>query len=136
MMIHIETVVAAPLAHVWNAYNNPEHVVKWNFASEDWHCPSARSDLRAGGKFSSRMEAKDGSFGFDFEGTYTKVEAHKLIEYTFGDRTARVTFAEGPQGVTVSVDFEAEKENPEEMQRAGWQAILDNFRKHAESTAG
>lgn len=136
MMIHIETSVAAPAARVWEAYTNPEDVVKWNFASDDWHCPRASGDLREGGTFSSRMEAKDGSFGFDFEGTYTKVEPHKLIEYAFGDRTARVTFTEGPHGVTVGVDFEAEEENSAEMQRAGWQAILDNFKKHAESGSG
>ncbi len=134
-MIHIETTVAAPLARVWDAYNNPADVVQWNFASDDWHCPSAVSDLRAGGRFRSRMEAKDGSFGFDFEGTYTKVETHTLIEYAFGDRTARVTFTEGPDAVTVSVDFEPEKEHSEDMQRAGWQAILENFRKHAERSA-
>jgi uncharacterized protein YndB with AHSA1/START domain len=136
MMIHIETTIAAPLARVWDAYNNPADVVKWNFASEDWHCPSAVSDLREGGTFSSRMEAKDGSYGFDFEGTYTKVEPHTLIEYAFGDRTARVTFAEGPQGVTVSVDFEAEEENSAELQRTGWQAILNNFKTHVEKNAG
>ncbi len=135
MRIHVEAHVAAPLAHVWDAYNNPADVVKWNFASDDWHCPHAVSDLREGGRFRSRMEAKDGSFGFDFEGTYTKIEAHKLIEYAFGERTARVTFTKDPQGVAVSVDFDAEEEHPAEMQRAGWQAILDNFRKHAESAA-
>lgn len=136
MMIHIETLVAAPIARVWNAYTDPAHVVKWNFASDDWHCPRATADLREGGGFSSRMEARDGSFGFDFAGTYTRIETHALIEYAFGDRTARVTFTEGPQGVTVGVDFEAEEENSVEMQRAGWQAILDNFKKHAESSAG
>jgi len=132
MKIHVEATIKAPVARVWDAYTNPADVVKWNFADDSWHCPSASSDLRVGGRFSSRMEAKDGSFGFDFEGTYTKVETPTLIEYAFGDRTAQVTFTEGPEGVTVGVDFEAEQENDAEMQRGGWQAILNNFKKHVE----
>jgi uncharacterized protein YndB with AHSA1/START domain len=132
MMITVETTVKAPLARTWEAYTSPADIVRWNFASDDWHCPSASSDLREGGKFTSRMEAKDGSFGFDFEGTYTKIVPQARIEYAFGDRTAAITFAETPDGVNVRVEFEAEAENPEDMQRAGWQAILDNFRKHVE----
>jgi uncharacterized protein YndB with AHSA1/START domain len=132
MMIHVETTVKAPVARVWEAYTNPADIVKWNFASDDWHCPSASGDLREGGKFSSRMEAKDGSFGFDFEGTYTKVVTNSLIEYAFGDRTAQVSFKDGAEGVTVGVEFEAEQEHDAEMQRGGWQAILNNFKKHVE----
>jgi len=134
MNITIETTVSAPLARVWEAYTTPADIVQWNFASDDWHCPSASVDLRDGGAFSSRMEAKDGSFGFDFAGTYTKVVTNSLIEYAFGDRTARVEFSEGPEGVTVKVRFEAETENDAEMQRTGWQAILNNFKKHTEKS--
>jgi uncharacterized protein YndB with AHSA1/START domain len=133
MKIKVETTVNAPIARVWEAYSNPADVTKWNFADDSWHCPSATSDLREGGQFSSRMEAKDGSFGFDFAGTYTKVEPQKRIEYAFGDRTASVDFSEGPEGTTVAVEFEGEKEHSEEMQRGGWQAILNNFKKHVES---
>lgn len=136
MKITIETVVNAPIANVWSAYTNTDDVTHWNFASDDWHCPSARGDLRVGGQFSSRMEAKDGSFGFDFEGTYTRIVQHELIEYSFGDRVASVQFAPGAAGVAVRVTFEAENEMPIEQQRGGWQAILDNFKRHVESTRG
>jgi uncharacterized protein YndB with AHSA1/START domain len=131
--IHVETTVKAPLARVWEAYTTPADITQWNVGHPDWHTPSASVDLREGGAFSSRMEAKDGSMGFDFAGTYTKVVPHKRIDSLFGDRTSSVLFAEGPDGVTVGVDFDAESENPEEMQRAGWQGILDNFKKHVES---
>ncbi|HLU70175.1 MAG TPA: SRPBCC family protein [Fibrobacteria bacterium] len=133
MKITITTQVAATPERVWEAYTNPEDVKRWNFASPEWHCPAATADLRVGGAFSWRMEAKDGSFGFDFAGTYTKLEPHSRIEYAFGDRTAQVSFEEGPAGVTVSVTFDAEEENSADMQRAGWQAILDNFRTHVEA---
>ena len=106
--------------------------MKWNSPSPDWHTTSSTVDLREGGNFSSRMEAKDGSFGFDFAGTYTKILDRKRIEYAFGDRTARVEFSEGPSGVSVKVDFDAETENPVEMQRAGWQSILDSFKRYVE----
>jgi uncharacterized protein YndB with AHSA1/START domain len=132
MKIHVETTVFAPVARVWEAYTSPAEVVQWNFASDDWHCPSASSDLRVGGAFSSRMEAKDGSFGFDFAGTYTKVDVNSLIEYAFGDRSAQVTFTENAGGVTVGVSFDTEDENSADMQRNGWQAILNNFKKHVE----
>lgn len=131
--VQIETTVKAPLAEVWRAYSSPEDIKQWNTASPDWHTPSSTVDLREGGSFSSRMEAKDGSMGFDFAGTYTKVVDKKLIEYAFGDRTARVEFSEGPDGVTVKVGFDAETQNPVEMQRAGWQSILDSFKKHVEA---
>lgn len=130
MKIVVSTVVEAPLRHVWNAYTTPEDIKAWNTASPDWHTTSASVDLRPGGKFSSRMEAKDGSFGFDFAGEYTKVVPHRLIEYTFGDRTGIVAFAEGPAGVIVTVTFDSEPTHSEEQQRTGWQAILDNFATH------
>jgi uncharacterized protein YndB with AHSA1/START domain len=133
--ITVETTVKAPLAEVWRAYNTPADITQWNTGHPDWHTPSASVDLREGGAFSSRMEAKDGSMGFDFAGTYTKIVDKKLIEYTFGDRAARVEFSEGPAGATVRVIFDAESENPEEMQRGGWQTILDNFKKHVEKGA-
>lgn len=132
--ITVSTLVEAPVATVWEAYTNPEHITHWNFASDDWHCPSAESDLRVGGKFSSRMAAKDGSFGFDFGGTYTRVEPQKALAYSFGDRQAEVVFdSVGPAQTQVTVTFDPETTNPEEMQRQGWQAILGNFKKHAES---
>lgn len=125
--ITVETTVAAPIATVWHDYLTPADIVQWNAASDDWHTTKASVDLRVGGTFSSRMEAKDGSFGFDFAGTYTKIEEHKRLEYTFGDRHAEISFTPGPKGVTVSVTFDAENEFPIEQQRGGWQAILDRF---------
>jgi uncharacterized protein YndB with AHSA1/START domain len=132
MKISVETTVAVSIARVWQAYTTPEDIKQWNAASDDWHTTAATVDLREGGDFSSRMEAKDGSFGFDFAGTYTKIVAPKLIEYTFGDRTAQIEFAEGPNGVQVRVTFDAEATNPVEMQKQGWQAILNNFARHVE----
>lgn len=132
MKITVETMVDAPLAEVWHAYSNPEDIQRWNAASDDWHTTASTVDLRPGGAFSSRMEAKDGSTGFDFAGTYTTVVEGKLIEYTFGDREARVEFGEVPGGVRVRVTFDAEDQNPIELQRGGWQAILDSFARHVE----
>jgi uncharacterized protein YndB with AHSA1/START domain len=131
--ITVETLVNAPVAKVWDAYTTPEDIKQWNTASDDWHTTRATVDLRVGGIFSSRMEAKDGSFGFDFEGTYTKVIPHQLLEYSFGDRTASVAFITGANGVTVRVEFDAESENAVEQQRQGWQAILNNFAKFVEA---
>jgi uncharacterized protein YndB with AHSA1/START domain len=131
--ITVETTVKAPLAEVWRAYSSPADIVKWNSPTPTWHTTSSQVDLREGGAFSSRMEAKDGSMGFDFAGTYTKIVDRKLIEYAFGDRKARVDFSEGPDGVTVKVAFDGETENPVEQQRAGWQSILDSFKKHVEA---
>lgn len=133
MKITVETTVKAPLAEVWRAYTTPEDIIQWNAASDDWHTTRATVDLREGGEFSSRMEAKDGSFGFDFAGTYTKIVPQKLIFYTFGDRTATVDFVDGKDAVTVRVTFDPETEHPIDMQRDGWQAILDNFKRHVES---
>ena len=132
MKITVETKTVAPLAEVWRAYTTPEDIKQWNAASEDWHTTAATVDLREGGAFSSRMEAKDGSMGFDFAGTYTKVVEHKLIESTFGDRTLVVEFLPAHGTVTVRETFDAETTHTVEQQRAGWQAILDNFKKHVE----
>ncbi len=130
MKIVVSTIVAAPIQDVWRAYTTPEDIKLWNAASPDWHTTAASVDLRPGGKFCSWMEAKDGSFGFDFEGEYTKVLQHQRIEYAFGDRMAVVDFADGADGVTVTVTFDAESTHSEEQQRTGWQAILDNFARH------
>lgn len=133
--ITVATTVAAPIEKVWAAYTTPNDIKQWNAASDDWHTTSATVDLRPGGAFSSWMEAKDGSFGFDFAGTYTKVETNKLIEYAFGDRRAQVTFDNAPQGVKVEVTFDSESTHSEEQQRAGWQAILNNFTRYVEAGA-
>lgn len=133
MKIVVETRVKAPLAAVWKAWTTPTDIVQWNAASADWHTTAATVDLRPGGTFSSRMEARDGSMGFDFAGEYTRVEEPALIEARFGDRTLSVTFTLGPDGVLVREEFDAESAHPIEMQRAGWQAILDNFKRHVEA---
>lgn len=133
MKITIETTVRAPLARVWECWTTPADIKAWNAASDDWHTTAATVDLREGGAFSSRMEAKDGSIGFDFGGTYTRVEPMSLIEASFGDRNMSVAFTELAEGVLVSETFDAEDQNPIEMQRAGWQAILDNFKRHTEA---
>ncbi|MFO1151202.1 MAG: SRPBCC family protein [Alsobacter sp.] len=133
MKITVETRVAAPVDEVWRAYTTPADIVMWNAASEDWHTTRATVDLREGGDFSSRMEAKDGSMGFDFAGTYTRIVPQELIEYAFGDRAARVTFAPGPDAVTVRVVFDPESTYPLEQQKSGWQAILDSFARYVES---
>jgi len=132
--ITVEATVNAPIEKVWDYFNNPEHITKWGFASDEWHCPKAESDFKVGGKFSSRMEAKDGSMGFDFWGTYDTIEPHKYIAYTMGDgRKVNISFAPKDGGVHVSETFEAEQTNPVEMQKGGWQAIMDNFKKVTES---
>ena len=133
MKISVSTLVPAAIEQVWSAYTTPEDIVQWNAASDDWHTTASSVDLRPGGAFSSRMEAKDGSFGFDFAGTYTQVIEHELIKYEFGDRTAAVRFANQPDGVLVTVEFEAEEENSLEDQEAGWKAILENFSRHVSS---
>ena len=133
MKITVETVVDAPLETVLRAWSNPEDIKQWNAASDDWHTTRAAVDLRVGGAFSSRMEAKDGSAGFDFAGTYTKIVPGKLIECSFGDRVLVVEFLEGADGVTVRETFDAENTYPVEQQRGGWQAILDRFAQHVRS---
>jgi uncharacterized protein YndB with AHSA1/START domain len=132
MKITVETSVAAPIDRVWRAYTTPDDIKQWNAASDDWHTTAASVDLRVGGAFSSRMEAKDGSMGFDFAGTYTKIVPPKLIEYTFGDRMARVEFTDGSGSVDVCVTFDAEATHSIEQQRGGWQSILDNFSRYVE----
>ena len=133
MKITVETTVAAPVGEVWRAYTTPDDIRQWNAASADWHTTAATVDLRVGGAFSSRMEAKDGSMGFDFAGTYTKLVEPELIEYSFGDRSARVEFMPGQGGVTVRVTFDGESTHSVEQQRQGWQAILDRFARHVEA---
>ena len=133
MKIAVTVTIDKPIDLVWASYTTPEDIVQWNFASDDWHTPSARVDLRVGGSFSSRMEAKDGSAGFDFEGVYTRVLENELLEYEFGDRKAVVTFTEQRGSTLVEVLFDAEDENSAELQREGWQAILVNFKKFTES---
>jgi len=135
-MIRVFDTIDAPAQKVWEYYTDPTHIVKWNSASPDWHTPYATNDLKIGGRFNSRMESKDGSQGFDFSGTYTNVVPHKLIAYTMDDadhRSAEVTFEEGHHATKVTVSFEPETQNPHEMQRHGWQAILDSFKKYVES---
>ena len=131
--VNIEATVGAPLQKVWDYWNSPEHITKWNFAIDTWHCPSAKNDLRVGGKLQSRMEAKDGSFGFDFEGTYDEVENLKKIAYTIADGRKVITHFTDLGGKTqIATEFEAESQNPVEMQKGGWQSILDNFKKYTE----
>ena len=131
--IKIETTVKSPVNKVWEYYTNPAHITRWNFATDDWTCPSSENDLRTGGKFTSRMEAKDGSMGFDFGGTYTNVVDKKLIEYTMDDnRTVSVAFQENNDKTLVTVVFDAEEQNSIEMQKNGWQAILNNFKTYTE----
>lgn len=133
MKITVESFVNASIDKVWPAYTTPDDIKQWNAASEDWHTTSSSVDLRDGGAFSSRMEAKDGSFGFDFAGTYTRVVPQHSIEYSFGERSGLVEFVSAENGVTVRSTFDAESTHSVEMQRQGWQAILDNFARHVEA---
>lgn len=134
MKISIQATVNSSLEKVWSAWISPEDINQWNAASDDWHNPWSSNDLRVGGTFSYRMEAKDGRFGFDFEGTYTKVEPYSLIEYALEDgRTVSIQFTQGRDGVNVVETFDAEDANSAEQQRQGWQCILDRFAKHVES---
>ncbi|MFP2514286.1 SRPBCC family protein [Buttiauxella agrestis] len=133
MKITVETRVNAPVEKVWQAYINPEDVKQWNTASPDWHTPTAAADFREGGAFSFRMEAKDGSMGFDFSGVYTRIVPLQLIEYTFGDREAKVEFTQTADGVEVRLDFDPDQQYPVEHQKNGWQAILDNFARYVEA---
>jgi uncharacterized protein YndB with AHSA1/START domain len=134
MKITVETVVNAPLTKVWDAWNTPADIRKWNSADESWHTTRSTVDLREGGKFLSRMEAKDGSAGFDFEGTYTRVVPKQLIEYRMSDgREVSVEFDESAGGVLVKETFDAETENTPELQRHGWQSILDNFGRYVQA---
>ncbi len=130
--ITIETTIKAPIEKVWELWTLPEHIIHWNNASDDWYTPKSENDLRVGGKFNSRMEAQDGSFGFDFEGVYDEVKTHELVAYTIGDRKVRITFSSKEDEVLVTEIFEAENTHPIEIQKAGWQSILDNFKKYVE----
>jgi uncharacterized protein YndB with AHSA1/START domain len=132
-MITITTTINATLDKVWNFWNNPKHITNWYFASSDWHCPKAENDLQVGKSFNIRMEAKDGSFGFDFEGEYTKITEFQLIEYILADsRKVITTFEKNQNTIVVTQQFDPENENSLELQQNGWQAILDNFKKHTE----
>jgi uncharacterized protein YndB with AHSA1/START domain len=134
MKITVETLVKAPLRQVWDAWSNPEDIKQWNAAQDDWHTTRSTVDLREGGTFLSRMEAKDGSAGFDFEGTYTRIVPDRIIEYRMSDgREVKVDFTERSGGVVVTTTFDAEAENTPEMQREGWQAISDNFGRYVEA---
>ncbi len=132
--VTVYTAISSDINKVWDLWTLPEHIVKWNYASEEWHTPRAENDLRKGGKFTSRMEAKDGSFGFDFWGIYDEIEIYDHIFYTLGDeRKVKVTFSRNEDKTIVTETFESESENSPELQKTGWQAILDNFRNYAES---
>jgi uncharacterized protein YndB with AHSA1/START domain len=131
--ITVETLISAPVEKVWNHWTDPAHIIHWNNASDDWHTPRAENDLRVGGRFLSRMEARNGSTGFDFSGQYSKVEQNKLIEYILDDgRKVQILFESEGNKTKVIETFEAEQFHPVEMQRAGWQAILDNFKDYVE----
>jgi uncharacterized protein YndB with AHSA1/START domain len=133
-MITVQNNINASIETVWECWTNPVHITKWNNASDDWHTPYAENDLRIGGRFKSTMASKDGTMSFDFEGEYTLVEQNETIEYVMADgRKVEISFAATPSGVDVIESFDPETENSEEMQRGGWQAILNNFKKYVES---
>ena len=137
MMLTIQATIKAPLAKVWDAWNNPEDIKQWCQASPDWHCPESSNDLRVGGKLSSMMAAKDGSFSFEYWGIYKQLEPNKFISLELGDgRMVNTSFEETPEGVLVVENFEPENENPHDMQIFGWQAILNSFKNYTESTYG
>ena len=130
--ITIQALVSAPLATVWERYTTPEHITQWNFAHESWHCPAASNDMQVGGKYFARMEARDGSFGFDFEAVYLDVKPLESYSYEFGGRVCQVEFQEIGGKTEVKVSFDPETENSLELQQSGWQSILDNFKNYAE----
>lgn len=131
--ITVSTIVSSDIDKVWKFWNEPEHIKQWAFASDAWECPYAENDVRTGGVFKTTMAAKDGSASFDIVGTYTNVVPNEIIEYSMGDgRKVKVVFEQTASGVKIIESFDPENENPEEMQRSGWQTILDNFKKHAE----
>jgi len=130
----IKTTLYAPIDKVWQCWTQPEHINHWYFASEDWHAPHAENDLRVGGKFLTRMEAKDGSFGFDYEGIYNAIREYEYIEYCLADdRKVKITFSQNGTHTTITESFDTETENSVELQQQGWQAILDNFKKYVEN---
>lgn len=131
--ITVETSVAMPIEKVWRYWTEPQHIIHWNNASPDWHTPTAENDLQIGGSFTYRMEAKDGSFGFDFGGVYTDVKPHEFISYVMGDdREVEIRFVLESDAIHIKETFDAEKENTVELQRFGWQCILDNFKAYTE----
>ncbi len=135
-MITVTTNVNAPVENIWRLWSEPDHITKWAAASDDWHTTRAENDLRKGGKFTSRMEAKDGSFGFDFGGVYDEVRENEYIAYTLGDgRKVTIDFTAAGDKTAIVQKFEPESENPREIQQGGWQAILDNFKKYAEQNS-
>ncbi len=132
--ITVQTTVQLPAEKAWEIWTQPQHIIHWNFASDDWQCPTAESDLKPGGKFTSRMEAKDGSMGFDFGGTFNEVKPYEFISYTMDDnRKVNVTFTKTDTGIKITETFEAERVHSIEEQQAGWQTIMDNYKKYAES---
>ena len=134
VVVTIEAKINAPAEKVWNTWNDPQHVVKWNSPTPEWHTPRAENDVRTGGRFMFRMEARDGSMGFDFGGVYDVVTPYTYMEYTMGDgRKVKIFFHEKSDCIHIVQSFDAENQNPVEMQRAGWQSILDNFKKYTES---
>jgi uncharacterized protein YndB with AHSA1/START domain len=133
-VITVENTVNAPVEKVWEYWTKPEHITKWNYASDDWHSPWAKNDLREGGSFAARMEAKDGSMGFDFGGVYDKLKPNEYMEYTLGDgRKVIINFTRSGNTTKVVESFEAENTHSIELQKGGWQAILDNFKKYTEA---
>jgi uncharacterized protein YndB with AHSA1/START domain len=132
--ITVKATVQAPIEKVWVCWTEPQHITKWNQASADWHTPYAENDLRVGGKFKSTMAARDGSFSFDFEGVYSRVEKHKAIDYSIADgRKVAIIFSGNEKETNITTTFEAERVNSIEMQRGGWQAILDSFKRYTEA---
>ena len=131
--ITVQATINADIKKVWNYYNNPKHITKWNFADPSWQCPNAENDMKVGGKYRARMEAKDGSFGFDFEATYSEIIDGEQFTYGLGERNVNVKFNSLSNQTEVIVAFDAENENPIEMQRAGWQSILNNFKNYTET---
>jgi len=131
--ITVTATINAGVKKVWDYYTNPEHITKWNFADPSWHCPSASNDMQVGGKYSARMEAKDGSFGFDFEAIYDEIINGEKFTYSMADREVTVIFKEDGSKTDVTVTFDAEDQNPLEMQKNGWQAILNNFKQYTET---
>tara|TARA_R110001592_G_scaffold302326_1_gene574250 strand:+ start:3679 stop:4092 length:414 start_codon:yes stop_codon:yes gene_type:complete len=131
--IEVKTTINADKTKVWDFYTNPKHIIHWNFAHPSWHCPSAENDLKIGGKYCARMEAKDGSFGFNFEAMYTEIKDQEQFTYQFDDRFATVKFISNANNTEINIVFDPENENPIEVQKGGWQAILENFKKYVES---
>lgn len=132
--ITVQTIINAPVEKVWEYWTSPDHITQWAFASDDWEAPAAENDVREGGKFKTVMAAKDGSASFDFTGTYTAIKEHELIEYDMTDgRHVKIEFVQRDEKTEVIETFDPEQENSEELQRSGWQSILDNFKKHVES---